>query len=97
MADTVKIYTVTTRKAYRMDEQGTRYTLRPWGKNTEYYEGYDDGGKDYTLPEGIHVDQNIADELMLWDAQGRHHELVDGSRGPAIMDASGKIIPLVMA
>lgn len=37
------------------DEQGTGFSLRPWGENTNQYTGSDDGGKEYYLPEGYEL------------------------------------------
>ena len=48
----VIIYKTECNKAYSMYEQGNGASLRPWGKNTEYYQGSDDGGKNYILPAG---------------------------------------------
>jgi len=39
---TITAYKVTTTKAYMADECGTGYSLTPWGRNTAYYEGYDE-------------------------------------------------------
>jgi hypothetical protein len=52
---TVKIYKVTCTKAVMMDEQGSGFSLYPWGNNTDRYEGYDDGGLEYVLPDGFHL------------------------------------------
>jgi len=48
---TVTLYKVEVTKAYQMREEGTHYSLEPWGDNTAYYEGTDDGGKEYALPD----------------------------------------------
>ena len=49
---TVKIYKITCTSAYQMSETGERFSLSPWGKDTDYYKGYDDEGEEYILPEG---------------------------------------------
>lgn len=53
---TVKLYKITCTKAFVASaELGSGFSLTPWGNDTEYYEGYDDGGKDYILPDGYEV------------------------------------------
>jgi hypothetical protein len=55
-ADTLLLYKITCTKAYiAFDELGERYDIRPWSGNTEYYEGHDDGGKLYVLPQGLKI------------------------------------------
>ena len=52
----VTIYQITLTKAYSMYEQGTRYSLAPYANhNSQYYEGYDDGGQQYALPKGYQL------------------------------------------
>lgn len=53
---TAKIYRVTCTGAFQMAENGSRFSLMPWGKNTTFYEGFDDGGRDYLLPDGYRLD-----------------------------------------
>ena len=50
---TVKLYQVTVTKSYMMDEQGTGFSLKPWGDNTIHYEGYDDGAKSTSCQRGM--------------------------------------------
>ena len=57
---TVTIYKVTCTKGYVASvDCGTRYSLLPWGSNTIEYEGYDDGGKDYVLPDDCEVSGDV--------------------------------------
>jgi len=51
----VKIYKVTCTNAYRLEEQQTGYQLTPWGEDTLYYQGFDDGGVNYRIPSGYTV------------------------------------------
>lgn len=67
--NTVKIYLVTCAKAYSMSEQGSGFSLHPWGSNTDYYEGYDDGGKEYILPEGFRVGMSVGEGLQIYREQ----------------------------
>jgi len=79
--NTVTIYKVECTKAYQMNEQGTGYSLTPWGNNTDHYEGDDDGGRLYTLPEGYTVAQCNSDTNELYDEQGKHCSIVMHSSG----------------
>jgi hypothetical protein len=77
---TVKIYKTTCTKSFMMGEQGTGYSLSPWGDDTEYYEGYDDGGEIYTLPNGYEVAQSKSGTDELYDEAGNHCTLVVGNK-----------------
>lgn len=83
--NTVKIYEVTRTKTYQMSEQGTGFSLVPWGENTEYYEGYDDGGKDYILPDGYEVADDTNDQPHIYDNKGDYCELITYGGSPAII------------
>lgn len=55
---TVMIYKVTCTKAYFASQEiGEGFSLTPFGQNTPHYEGYDDGGKLYVLPDGYEVSE----------------------------------------
>lgn len=86
---TVKIYNVTCTTAYQMCETGKRFRLIPWGENTRYYEGYDDGGKDYILPDGYEVAENNCGSLGIYNANGKPCELITMRNTPVILDANG--------
>ena len=92
--ETARIYKVTCAEAYRMDEQGVGYSLNPWGSDTRYYTGYDDGGKTYTLPKGCHKGTGIDGELHIYDPQGDHCEIIAQNSGPAIVAGNGSIYQL---
>lgn len=70
--NTITIYRITCTRAYMMGEQGTGYSLRPWSGNTEYYEGYDDGGQDYILPAGYHAAMSQGMTEDIYDPRGKH-------------------------
>ena len=83
--NTVTLYRITQRGAYRADEVGEWYSLTPYGANTGYYKGGDDGGKRYCLPEGYSIGRNAADEEMIFDAAGRAAALTMTAAGnPAV-------------
>ena len=86
----VKIYKNTCTKAYMMAEQGSGFSLRPWGNNTEYYEGGDDGGIDYVLPAGfVCAESCTPGTLEIYE--GDYPSTLTSLFGtPAIIDRSGK-------
>jgi len=66
-----------------MAEIGTTYRLEPWGNNTTYYEGTDDGGKEYILPDDG-AKWEVADDKVgcpqLW-RNGEHVRIATHSSG----------------
>lgn len=76
---TVILYFVTCTRGYMADERGSGYSLRPWGNNTEYYEGDDDGGKHYELPEGYHIAESVSGEYKIYDPQNRYCDIIEHS------------------
>ena len=84
--NTVKIYKITITKAYIMKEQGERFSLIPWNGNNKDYEGYDDGGKDYTLPEGYEVAKSASESLEVYNKNGGYCKLFKKFSSPAILD-----------
>jgi hypothetical protein len=90
MSKTVKLYIITCTKAYRMDEQGTRVSLEPWQSNSIYYDGYDDGGHDYILPDGYHVARANDEMLHIYRRDKSQPEtLMLVGHTPAIIDTDG--------
>jgi len=61
------LYKTNQTKAYRMDEQGEGFSLTPYSSNSPYYEGHDDGGKDYILPDGYSVGTLADNEPAIFD------------------------------
>lgn len=67
MPNIVTIYSVTCTRAYIASmELGTRYSLTPWGADTDDYEGHDDGGQDYLLPDGYELAETQYGEPMIY-------------------------------
>ena len=91
---TVKIYKITREQTYMADEQGEGYSLEQWGNDTLYYKGYDDGGKEYQLPEGYEVAKTVSGDLAIYDASGNYCDLFTQNGKPAIVTPSGNIIEL---
>lgn len=73
----VKIYTVTvTRAPMASCECGKFLSLAPWSGNSMDYEGYDDGGTTYTLPDGYTV--GVSDDGQkpaILDPQGQEQNI----------------------
>lgn len=61
------IYKLNQYNAYRMDETGERFSLAPYGNNTEYYSGDDDGGFDYILPEGFEIARDVSGAIHIYN------------------------------
>lgn len=86
---TVKLYYIHQYEAYRMDETGRHYSLEPYGKNTQYYKGEDDGGRDYELPEGYSVGETKYGELAIFDEKDEHVELCTLNNRPVLITGNG--------
>lgn len=81
--NTVTIYRVHREGTYSMYEQGESYSLEPWGDDTSYYEGWDDGGQKYMLPEGCTVGKLISGEKMIF-SDGMAVPLIEVNGKPAL-------------
>ena len=92
MTNTVKIFQITCTKAQMIGETGTAFSLGPWGSNTPYYEGYDDGGKEYILPDGYHLAHNRLGEPTIYDAQDRDASLVPSQKGPRLVTSVDNVL-----
>jgi len=101
---TVILYNIEITKAYQMREQGTRYGLEPWGDNTTYYEGTDDGGKEYALPDDGAVWElaygyggKEAGELCLWRNNERVSVVTHASGLPQVVYGDYNNMPVLRA
>lgn len=100
----VKIYVVECTQAYSMSEQGVGFSLRPWGDDTEYYQGDDDGGTYYDLPENYELSETKYGEPAIYrkddDGNYCHCNIVhqDSDRGyekePILVSKMGISKPL---
>lgn len=87
----IVVYRIHCTRAYRMDEQGSRYALAPWGRDTEYYEGSDDGGVIYRLPDGYTVGLISGGyEVAVWDDHGKNCSLT-GKTAPHLQSLSRSV------
>ena len=79
------IYTITVTKACASDEQGTYHSLNPWCVNSQQYEGYDDGGKVFALPEGVAIGRDPNGSRILYEkASGRSVEIGSKNGTPVL-------------
>ena len=77
----VKIYKIECDQAFMAGETGERFSLHPWGTNTEYYHGCDDGGEDYVLPDGYSLGEDSTGLLSVWDEHDNHCAIVTHASG----------------
>jgi len=91
--NTITLYKVTCTKAYQMTEQGTGYSLHPWSGNTEHYEGHDDGGRLYALPEGYYESRTAGGVDRLFDEKARSCSIVTHSSGlPQLVSTARSVV-----
>lgn len=88
----ITIYRIECTKAYRRDGRGVWYSLEPWGGDTDYFEGADDGGEKYLLPDGYRVGQNNICCLSIYSDDGTAHDLITHQDRPAIVSNDGRVI-----
>jgi hypothetical protein len=92
---TVTIYLTECTKAYQMYEQhGPSASLRPWGDNTSEYEGRDDGGAQYVLPDGFSVDELISGEQAIF--KGDDHYALATIQGKPALIGGQKYEPIIL-
>lgn len=91
----ITIYRITRTRAYAMSEQGTGYSLRPWSGNTEYYEGYDDGGMEYVLPEGYCVAMSQGGTEEIYDRRGKCCAIHEHNSGRPQLVSSSPEMPVL--
>jgi hypothetical protein len=94
MLNKVRIFKINCEKAYMMSEQGAGLSLIPWGDNTEYYVGSDDGGTVYDLPEEFELSFTQSGELAIYKGGSEHADLVLQYGRTASLVTSGGIVLL---
>lgn len=87
---TAKIYRVKTDKAYYAMDCGWSWSLEP-GKCSEYQEQWDDGGRDYELPEGYEVVDNYG-QPFIYGPDGFPCEIYTHGKSPMIYGPDGQHI-----
>jgi len=88
---TVTIYKVTCTKGYQITDKGTGFSLAPWGRNTDYFEGFDDGGKEYVLLDGYHVAESNSGSLEIYDPANQRCAITNRFGKPCIVTNRGAI------
>lgn len=96
------VYKVTCTKAYMIEEQGESFSLSPWNGDTnkrgwqqlytDYYDGYDDGGREYLLPHGFKLDEFANGSFGIFDAADNYYRLSSVDNNTPILVGSDKII-----
>lgn len=87
----VKIYKVTITKAYMMSEQGENFSLRPWNGNNIDYQGFDDEGKEYVLPEGFELAETIDGTPAIYKGND-HYDLIKYYNSPMLTNGFDSIV-----
>ncbi len=64
--NTVKLYLVNTYEANIWYEKGRGFSLYPHFQNTKEYKSEDDGGKEYYLPEGYEVGEDVTGKKHIY-------------------------------
>ena len=90
--NTVKLYQVTTTKTHQTSEKEVSYSLYPWIGNNRDYEGTDDGGKDYVLPDGFEVSDTTTGERQIFDAKGEYCGITNKHNSPCLLTSDGDIV-----
>lgn len=88
---TVTIYEVTCTKSIQMGNQGTGYSFRPWGEDTAYIQGYDDGGKEYILPDNLEFAECVDKSMQVYE-NNQHCPLTVQFGKPALITSTGIVI-----
>lgn len=88
----IKLYKVTITKAFLADELGTGFSLESWSGNSTYYEGEDDNGKEYVLPDGYELAKSAAGSLAIFDSEGEYCTIVTLGHTPTLVTSKGQTI-----
>ena len=88
----VTLYKVTITKAYIASmELGSHFSLSPWGMDTAEYGGYDDGGKEYEMPNDFCVAESNGGSLEFYGPDGIHFALATVGNHPMITNGHQNI------
>jgi hypothetical protein len=91
----IKLYKTTITKAYMMSEQGTGWSLKPHSSSM-YYDGYDDGGALYKLPNDYELNETKYGEMTIFPKNSQWGcPLISHNNMPAILANDGTVIPLM--
>jgi hypothetical protein len=84
----IKIYRINCTKSFQACAQGSWFSLTPWGGgNCGGFEGYDDGGKSYVLPDDYEILEEKGGGLqVIHKDSGAPIDLFMFHDRPALMD-----------
>ncbi len=96
--NTVNIYKIVCTQSTMAADQGTGFSLRPWGTDTDTIKGFDDGGQEYILPDGYSVAESRSKTPEIYNDDDKHCELVvhEPSGKPQIAGISRKMPVLIL-
>lgn len=81
-------------EAYAASETGACWRLAPWGEDTRYYKGHSHA-VEVALPGGYRVAEHPTLKTpWIVDAEARQCRLTGDRAAPAIITASGRVLPL---
>jgi hypothetical protein len=87
----VKIYKITCTKAYQISEQGEYFSLESWNSGSIYYQDFDDGGKEYELPEGFELSETIDGTPAIYKGKN-HYSLTKYYNSPMLTNGFDNIV-----
>lgn len=89
--NTVKIFKTECTKGFSIWEQGKGASLQGYGKNTVYYEGSDDGGKNYLLPDGCTLGVTVDGQPAIFDENDCYCNIVNNNDQIILVSPAGMI------
>jgi hypothetical protein len=87
----IVIYEIVCTKGYQMAECQTNFSLKPWGENTTHYEGHDDGGVKYDLPEGFELAETVDGTPAIYRGK-EHFDLTTNYGRPMITNGWDSVV-----
>lgn len=84
----VRLYKVLITKSYHMNEQGVKWSLLPWKRNTTYQEGFTLESHEYVLPDGYEIAESNSGNECIYDKNGYDCELCYVNGKPLLVSAS---------
>ena len=81
---TIKLFYNRQDKAYMADEVGAAWSLEPYGKNTEYYQGETVEEAEFILPDGYRLGETIYGESAIFCGDYYCTLITDGNDIPRI-------------
>ncbi len=92
----IKLYKIRCDKAFSIWEQEEGFSLYPSPKDTEYYEGTDDDGKNYVLPYGYHISKGSDEQLHICNSDGDYCSIAVHASGCPQLVSGSRCLKLLM-